>query len=86
MSADRSIYVPPIEIAIQWIYVMSSLVITRKRYSFWINDVQAVGLKRVKDAEGISESAQIRQALNEWLKKKGALETGLRRVSARRKP
>ena len=50
------------------------------------NLVITVGLKRVKDAEGISESAQIRQALNEWLKKKGALETGLRRVSARRKP
>ena len=65
---------------------MPTLVVTRKRYSFWINDVQAAGLKRVKDAEGISESEQIRQALNEWLKKKGAIETGLRRAGTRRKP
>lgn len=62
------------------------LVVTRKRYTFWITDVQAAGLKRVKDAEGTSESEQIRQALNEWLTKKGAIETGLRRASTRRKP
>lgn len=62
------------------------VVVTRKRYTFWITDVQADALKRVKDAEGTSESEQIRQALNEWLKKKGAIETGLRRASTRRKP
>lgn len=59
---------------------------TRKRYSFWINEAQAEGLKRVKEAEGTSESEQIRIALNEWLTKKGALETGLRRARTRRKP
>ena len=62
------------------------LVVTRRRYSFWINDVQAAGLKRVKEAAGITESEQIRQALNEWLTKKGAIEADLRRVSPRRKP
>ena len=46
----------------------------RKRYSFWINDTQAEGLKTIKAAEDISESEQIRQALNEWLKRKGALK------------
>lgn len=57
----------------------------RKRYSFWINEAQATGLKAVKDAQGISESEQIRQALNEWLAKRGALKTASRRVSPRRK-
>ena len=45
---------------------------TRKRYTFWITDVQAEGLKRVKESQGTSESEQIRQALNESLRKKGA--------------
>jgi Arc/MetJ-type ribon-helix-helix transcriptional regulator len=62
------------------------LVVTRKRYTFWITDTQAEALKRVKESEGTSESEQIRQALNEWLRKKGAIETGLRRVPSRRKP
>ena len=64
----------------------SVVVVIRKRYTFWITDVQAEGLKRVKENEGTSESEQIRQALNEWLKKKGAIETGLRRGGTRRKP
>lgn len=45
----------------------------RKRYSFWINDVQAAGLKAVKKAEDISASEQIRQALNDWLTRKGVI-------------
>ena len=56
----------------------------RKRYSFWINDVQAAGLKLVKESEDISESEQIRQALNEWLKKRGALR--VRRSARGRAP
>ncbi len=47
----------------------------RKRYSFWINDVQAAGLKAVKRAEDVTESEQIRQALNDWLKKKGVMKS-----------
>jgi len=58
---------------------------TRKRYSFWINDAQATGLKLVKETEDISESEQIRQALNEWLKKKGALKTERRRAVTRKR-
>jgi hypothetical protein len=58
----------------------------RKRYSFWINDQQAAGLKVVKAAEDISESEQIRQALNEWLNKKGAMKKaqGKRAVTRKR--
>ena len=47
--------------------------------------MQAAGLKLVKESEDISESEQIRQALNEWLKKKGALKvkTERKRMSQR---
>jgi hypothetical protein len=59
----------------------------RKRYSFWINDVQATGLKAVKAAEDMSESEQIRQALNDWLRKKGVnVRTGRRRTGTRKRP
>jgi hypothetical protein len=51
----------------------------RKRYSFWINDVQADGLKAVKQAEDITESEQIRQAINDWLKKKGVKKADRKR-------
>ena len=47
----------------------------KKRYSFWINDAEAEGLKAVKADEGISESEQIRQALRDWLRKKGVKKT-----------
>jgi hypothetical protein len=47
----------------------------RKRYSFWINEAEAEGLKAVKRADGITESEQIRQAIRDWLKKKGVMET-----------
>ena len=43
----------------------------RKLYSFWINDAEALGLKELKEREGISASEQIRQALRDYLKKKG---------------
>ena len=56
----------------------------RKRYSFWINDAQAEGLKAVKAAEDISESEQIRQALNHWLKKKGVMKTARKRAVTRK--
>jgi hypothetical protein len=57
----------------------------RKRYSFWINEQQAEGLKAVKVAEDISESEQIRQALNAWLKKKGVMKSPRRRAQTRRR-
>ena len=57
----------------------------RKLYSFYINDVQAAGLKAIKKAKDISESEQIRQALNEWLEKNGvsALKPERRRAVTR---
>ena len=59
----------------------------RKLYSFYINDVQAAGLKAIKKAKDISESEQIRQALNEWLEKHGvsASRTERRRAATRKR-
>lgn len=47
----------------------------RKRYSFWIDDEQADGLKEVKERDGVLESEQIRRAINDWLEKKGVRKT-----------
>ena len=58
---------------------------SRRRYSFWINDAQAEGLKAVKAADDISESEQIRQALNEWLKKKGVMRKTRRQANPRKR-
>jgi hypothetical protein len=41
----------------------------KKLYSFWITSAQADGLKAVKRAKDISESEQIRRALDDWLEK-----------------
>lgn len=59
----------------------------RKLYSFWINDVQAAGLKTIKKAKDISESEQIRQALTDWLEKHEVTtrKTGRKRAVTRRR-
>jgi hypothetical protein len=43
----------------------------RRKYSFYIDDGQAEGLKAVKERDGVLESEQIRRAINDWLEKKG---------------
>jgi hypothetical protein len=58
----------------------------RKKYSFWIDDDQAEGLKVIKERDGVLESEQIRRALNKWLKEKGVKRADRRRVSPRRRP
>ena len=57
----------------------------RKRYSFWIDDAQADGLKVVKDRDGVLESEQIRRALDDWLKKKGVRKSGAPRAGTRKR-
>ena len=47
----------------------------KRRYTFWINEAEAEGLKQVKADEGIAESEQIRQAVRDWLRKKGVTKT-----------
>ena len=58
----------------------------RKLYSFWIDPEQAVGLKAVKERDGVPESEQIRRAIDVWLKKKHvAIKTAPRRARTRRR-
>ena len=49
------------------------MVSPKKRYSFWITAGQAAGLKAVKQARDMSESEQIRRALDDWLEKNDAI-------------
>ncbi len=58
----------------------------RKRYSFWIDDEQSEGLKRVKNRDGVLESEQIRRAINDWLHKKGVKQAGRKRAVTRKRP
>jgi hypothetical protein len=58
----------------------------KRRYSFWINEAEAEGLKLVKAEEGIAESEQIRQAVRDWLRKKGVTKTDRKRVHPRKRP
>lgn len=56
----------------------------RKRYSFWIDDQQADGLKTIKERDGILESEQIRRAIAEWLRGR-LIEKTVRRPARTRK-
>ena len=58
----------------------------RKLYSFFINVDQAQGLKAVKERDGITESEQIRQALNDWLEEKGIRRAERKRAATRKRP
>jgi hypothetical protein len=52
---------------------------SKRRYTFWINEAEAKGLKVVKDDEGIAEGEQIRQAIRDWLRRKGVTRQADRR-------
>jgi len=57
----------------------------RSRYGFWIDEAQRVGLRHVKERDGILESEQIRRAIDEWLRKKGAIPKPERKRAVTRK-
>ena len=57
----------------------------RKRYSFWIEDEQAEGLKAVKERDGVLESEQIRRAINGWLEQRGVKKTERKRAGTRKR-
>ena len=56
----------------------------RRKYSFYIDDEQAQGLKVVKERDGVLESEQIRRAINEWLRVKGVKTARKRAVTRKR--
>ncbi|HEX2461965.1 MAG TPA: hypothetical protein VHJ58_17595 [Vicinamibacterales bacterium] len=43
----------------------------KTRYGFWIDHELLVGLRTLKERDGILESEQIRRAIRAWLEKKG---------------
>jgi len=57
----------------------------KRRYTFWINETEAAGLKIVKEAEGIAESEQVRQAIRDWLRKKGVKKSERKRADTRKR-
>jgi hypothetical protein len=57
--------------------------VAKKRYSFFITETQAVALKVLKERTGSAEGELIRQALNEFLERKGVLKVDRPRVSPR---
>jgi hypothetical protein len=66
--------------------VYNRYVVERIRYNFFIEQPQREGLRLVKERDGISESEQIRRAINAWLESKGVTaKAAPRRVSPRRK-
>jgi hypothetical protein len=52
----------------------------RRKYSFYIEDDQAEGLKEVKERDGVLESEQIRRAITRWLEEKGVRKTKRKRA------
>lgn len=43
----------------------------RRRYTFFIDDEQRTVLTAIKERDGISESEQIRRAIDGWIHQKG---------------
>jgi hypothetical protein len=59
-----------------------------RRYTFWIDETHAAALKRLKDTPGeeANESAHVRQAVREYLERKGLTrKAASRRARTRRK-
>jgi hypothetical protein len=66
--------------------VYNLCVVERIRYNFFIEQPQRDGLRLVKERDGISESEQIRRAINAWLEARGVtMKAAPRRAGTRRK-
>jgi hypothetical protein len=58
----------------------------KTRYGFWIDHELLVGLRTLKERDGILESEQIRRAIRDWLGKKGVkMKTERKRASTRKR-
>ena len=57
----------------------------RSRYTLFLDDHQREALKTIKASDGISESDQIRRALDEWHARRGIRNTAKRGARTRRK-
>jgi hypothetical protein len=57
----------------------------RARYTLFLDDYQREALKAIKDRDGVSESEQIRRAIDEWHVKRGIKKAAKRSASTPRK-
>jgi hypothetical protein len=58
----------------------------RTRYTFFIDDDQRAQLTAIKQRDGISESEQIRRAIQAWIAQKGdAPKTARKRATTRQR-
>jgi hypothetical protein len=59
----------------------------RNRYTFFIDDAQRAALTAIKARDGISESEQIRRAIQTWIDAKGVIvKPERKRARTRRAP
>jgi hypothetical protein len=74
---------------LDWVWqagiLLEASMLKRKRYTFWINEVQAEALKRLKERDGTSEGESVRLALNAYLRKQGVLQAERSQVGARKR-
>lgn len=52
------------------VYSLTMVKAVKKRYSFFITEDLAAGLKALKERDGTPEGETLRRALAEWLKRK----------------
>ncbi len=57
----------------------------RSRYTFFIDDEQRSALRAIKERDGIPESEQIRRAIAEWVRARGADKTERKRAATRKR-
>ena len=57
----------------------------RRLFNFAIDDDLAAGLKAIKARTGVSESEQVRRAIQMWLESQGAMKKAERKRAATRK-
>ena len=55
------------------------------RYNLMIEVRQRDALRRIKERDGVPESESIRQALDEWLERRGESETNRKRGVMRKR-
>lgn len=57
----------------------------RQRYTFFIDEYQREAIAEIKERVGISESEQIRRAINAWIVEHGAKQTERKRAVTRKR-
>jgi hypothetical protein len=57
----------------------------RTRYTFYMDAAQREGLRLVKERDGVSESEQIRRAIERWLEEKGVRKADRKRAVTRKR-